>query len=241
MNTLTHTFPSMNTTIEIYLEASPESQTSFVLNEVNRLFYITESLCSRFNPMSELSLLHSKQGRVVQVSPPLLQIFQDAEKAYHQSGGIYNPGILRQLLSAGYNTTFEQIPKHRPYRPTFEERHDPVDTLPYRIVDTEQRLIVINEATGIDLGGIAKGWSVDRAAELLAFHGAGFINAGGDLRVFGYKDASWKVGIEDPLQPDRNKAIVHLSKGAVATSSTWKRSWCLGEERKHHLLSLIHI
>lgn len=88
----------------------------------------------------------------------------------------------------------------------------------------------------IDLGGIAKGWCADRGAELLASSGCGYVNAGGDLRLFGQKKAAWKIGIEDPFSPERNKAILHLTKGAAATSSTWKRRWLAGKSKQHHLI-----
>lgn len=236
MSTIQHSFSSMNTTVEMYLESIADGRESFVINEVNQLFSIIESQCSRFAPESELSVLNSNQGKVVQVSPALLQILQAAKKAYFQSEGIYNPGILRQLQMAGYNTSFDEIqqPGLSPFH--CREGCNPVDKLPYQIVDAERRLVEVIDQVGIDLGGIAKGWCVDHVSEFLSLHGCGYINAGGDLRVFGHRKESWKIGVEDPFQPNRNKAVVHLTKGAVATSSTWKRKWRVGDVGNHHLI-----
>ena len=73
----------------------------------------------------------------------------------------------------------------------------------------------------IDLGGIAKGFAVDCAVEALNKAGvqAGFVNAGGDLRVFGLQKES--VHIRYPVDPRRAAGIVTLQNRALATSATY--------------------
>jgi len=71
----------------------------------------------------------------------------------------------------------------------------------------------------IDLGGIAKGYAVDRAVTVLraaGMHG-GVVNAGGDLRAFG--DAFEVVQVREPSDPARSRPLLHLRDGAVATSA----------------------
>jgi FAD:protein FMN transferase len=71
----------------------------------------------------------------------------------------------------------------------------------------------------VDLGGIAKGFAVDRAVEALQRHGItdGIVNAGGDLRAFGPR--AHAVDIRDPRQPDRTIFRVVLSNGSLASSA----------------------
>jgi thiamine biosynthesis lipoprotein len=71
----------------------------------------------------------------------------------------------------------------------------------------------------IDLGGIAKGFAVDRAVEALQQQGVtgGLVNAGGDLRVFGPQ--SHLIDIRDPRQPERTLFRVVLANGALASSA----------------------
>jgi len=73
----------------------------------------------------------------------------------------------------------------------------------------------------IDLGGIAKGFAVDRAVEVLKRNGvrAGIVNAGGDLRVFG--SASQLVHVRHPAQPQRAAGAVRLRERAMATSGIY--------------------
>ena len=73
----------------------------------------------------------------------------------------------------------------------------------------------------IDFGGIAKGFAVDRAVEILKRKRvmAGIVNAGGDLRVFG--SASQIVHLRHPKQPNRAAGAVRLRERAIATSGIY--------------------
>jgi FAD:protein FMN transferase len=70
----------------------------------------------------------------------------------------------------------------------------------------------------IDLSGIAKGFAVDRAVDVLRAGGVpqGVVNAGGDLSVFGQE--SRQVGVRDPCDPSRLAAVVTLHNEALASS-----------------------
>ncbi len=76
-------------------------------------------------------------------------------------------------------------------------------------------------AGGIDLGGIAKGFAVDRAVAALRRAGAtsGMVNAGGDLRVFG--DEPQVVHVRHPLQPGKIAGQLFLRERAIATSASY--------------------
>ncbi len=73
----------------------------------------------------------------------------------------------------------------------------------------------------LDLGGIAKGFAVDRAVEALRGAGAcaGIVNAGGDLRVFGADPQS--VQVRHPLDPGRRAGTILLRERALATSALY--------------------
>ena len=73
----------------------------------------------------------------------------------------------------------------------------------------------------IDFGGIAKGFAVDRAVEVLRRNRvmAGIVNAGGDLRVFG--SPSQLVHLRHPKQPNRAAGALRLSERAIATSGVY--------------------
>ena len=80
----------------------------------------------------------------------------------------------------------------------------------------------------LDPSGVVKGWSIERAAELLVAHGAEnlCINAGGDVAVRGrpQRDEPWRVGIRHPEHADLTAAVLRASgRLAIATSATYER------------------
>ena len=81
----------------------------------------------------------------------------------------------------------------------------------------------------IDLGGIAKGYAVDRAVAVLQASGArsGWVNAGGDTRFFG--DASRPLTIRHPHAPDRAVTVASMVNCAAATSYFGSRPDCLAD------------
>jgi thiamine biosynthesis lipoprotein len=91
--------------------------------------------------------------------------------------------------------------------------HDGIQLLP------GNRVRFAGPSVQIDLGGIAKGFAVDRAVEALQRHGVigGLVNAGGDLRAFGPHPRA--VDVRDPRQPDRTLFRVALRDGAMASSA----------------------
>jgi FAD:protein FMN transferase len=78
---------------------------------------------------------------------------------------------------------------------------------------SEPRVVIAHSPLRLDLGGIAKGFAVDRAIEALRGAGCtgGLVNAGGDLAVFG--------GRSRPVVIERSAAIVQLDNAALATSN----------------------
>jgi len=193
-----------------------------------------EARFSRFNPKSELSFLNAAAGQPVRVSPRLFCLVSLALSLAARSGGLFDPTVLRELEEAGYNRSFEQIAgTHRALR----RQRGPRSTT-WRDVQTDldSRTIALPEGSGIDLGGIAKGWAVDRLAAIIG--SPALVNAGGDLFASGrpHDAEAWLVGVEDPLQPERDLAVLAIRDRAVATSTSLRRRWFDGDRWSHHLI-----
>ncbi len=95
---------------------------------------------------------------------------------------------------------------------------------------------------GVDLGGIAKGYGIDRAVAAMKDAGAigGLVDVGGDVRCFGRRPAGgkWRIGIRNPFTKDRTDLIgrLRLSRGAVCTSGNYERYWTIKGERYSHIV-----
>ena len=93
--------------------------------------------------------------------------------------------------------------------------------LPRGAITVTGEQVTKNDPAWIDLGGIAKGYAVDLAVDVLVAAGiaAGCVNAGGDLRVFGAVD--FPVAIRNPQAPTRIGQTLQLREQALATSACY--------------------
>ena len=198
---------------------------------VRTTFEREEARCSRFRDDSELSRVNGAAGTEVVVSPGFARIVSLALAAARRTDGRFDPTVLPALVAAGYDRGFDEIlagarAALRPASPCGRWRE-------IRLTGTSLRL---PHGVGLDLGGIAKGWTVDLAAEAAIVVGLpwAIVNAGGDLRLAGTPPAGGiEVAVEDPEDVSAELLRLRLRSGALATSSVTRRAWGPG---LHHLI-----
>jgi thiamine biosynthesis lipoprotein len=200
-----HRFHAMGTEVECF--GSPMG-----FDAVEHEFERLEALLSRFRPGSELSRLNAS-GRI-EASLDLLDVVELALAARDLTGGLFDPTVHDALVSAGYDRSFELLDPH-PSGPRSCGGAVEIDGIEIRLAP----------GVRLDLGGIGKGYAVDRAAELLGRYGPALVNAGGDVAVRG---GAWPVGVDVPGDP----LTLELRSGGLATSGSDRRRWAGG----HHLI-----
>jgi FAD:protein FMN transferase len=221
---LRHTFLAMGTTVEALLEADAPDGHAALLG-VEAEFERLESILSRFRPDSDLSELN-RRGRI-EDAPDLARVVELALAAREETGGRFDPTIHDALVAAGYDRTFADVPSDGPsnlvtrcYLGSWGAR-----------VDGDS--VELERGVRLDLGGIGKGYAVDRAVATLAGLGPCLVNAGGDLAVAGLPSAgSWAVSVDTPAGP----LTLGLTAGGLATSGRDRRRWIRGGEERHHLI-----
>jgi thiamine biosynthesis lipoprotein len=136
------------------------------------------------------------------------QVLEAARDLHRRSGGVFDICVAPVLQKLGLLPGEAGV-----FVPGVRAADDPIRLLP------ENRVRFADPRNKIDLGGIAKGFAVDRAVEALLARGIaeGQVNAGGDLRVFG--PCSHAVDIRDPRQPDRPLYRIALRDAALASSA----------------------
>jgi FAD:protein FMN transferase len=207
-----HGFRAMGTDVECLLDGPPGDRFGAVEAEFARL----EALLSRFRPDSELSLLNAAGS--LEAGPDLLAVTRLALEARTRTQGLFDPTIHDALVAAGYDRSFEYVAADGPASAAAGCGGE---------VELDGTIVRLGTGVRLDLGGIAKGYAVDRAVELLAPAGPCLVNAGGDLAVAG---GAWPVAIEG------GSLTLELSRGAVATSGRDRRRWRRGGEELHHLI-----
>jgi thiamine biosynthesis lipoprotein len=176
------------------LEAAVEAAFAAVAT-VHRLmsFHEADSDVSRLN--------RGAASGAVQVNGWTYQVLETAVDLNRRSGGVFDVTIAPALRDMGV------LPRMRPLP------SGSIHLLP------ENRVRFSDRCVAIDLGGIAKGFAVDRAIAVLRRHGVtdGLVNAGGDLAAFGAHPCP--VDIRDPRHPDRAMCRISVSNAALASSA----------------------
>ena len=223
-----YSFNSMSTTVQISINRELFAND---MMPVYKLFQSLENTCSRFLPNSELSLLNHQIGIEVNVSSEMFSILTEAQHFFQVTDGIFNPSILDAIENNGYTKSIERI---RGQNLVLSEKSSvAVKIKPFNLNEMKQTATLFSK---IDLAGIAKGWVIDRAVLILEKIGYGFINVGGDIRIFGTLPRPLNIGIENPFDITKMISSLQVSCGAIATSTTMKRRWRVNEEWKHHLI-----
>ncbi len=198
------------------------------VERVERRFATEEARFSRFRSESELARVNEMAGSGwIGVSEPFEGLVRTALRYAAETDGAFDPAVLHALVAAGYDRDFDEVlaGARAALRPA--ERCGR-----WREIDVRPGAVRLPAGVGLDLGGIAKGWTVDRAAEDALAEGLpwALVSAGGDMRVIG-QAPELDIPVEDPREPANELGRLRLSSGALATSTTVRRSW--GEGRHH--------
>lgn len=233
-------FRAMNTQIEFMVSGGPE-EPAYYYNLASDWFRYAEERFSRFLEKSELSHLNRLAGETCLVSETMLEVLTLADNYRQLTDGIFNPLIYEALSRSGYDDTFDHIrngtaPKALSFGPPVETKN-----LASLSIQPAMRSVRLPASSGIDLGGIVKGWAVKRLADYFKDTlqvPRGLINAGGDLTFWGGAEdaAPWTVEIEHPWQEQTPSGRIVRADGAAATSSKLGRRWNTDQGVMHHLI-----
>jgi len=227
-------FPAMGCTIRAEV-ASTGPDALAELAKVAEWFEAWEARLSRFRPDSELSHINASAGTAVGVSPVMWEVIQASLQAARYSQGLVTPLILPALVAAGYDRPFDEMRGGE-----LPSALNPPSVPDWRGIelDPSDQTVRLPKGSRLDLGGIAKGWAAERAAERLAMHGPVMVSAGGDIALRGIRRRStpWRIAVGDPHAPERDLITLGLRSGGVATSGTDYRRWNSGGVPMHHLI-----
>jgi len=208
---------------------------SQALAEMKRL----ESLLSEWRDDSEVGKINLSPEQWVTVGPETFTVISRALAEGKASGGAFD--ITFQAMSDvwKFGSAADAEPK-LPSKAEIDRRRKLVD---YRTVELDPQAIAVRIPRDhkLGLGGIAKGYIVDRAADILKRAGivAFLVQAGGDLYGAGRKPdgSAWVSGIQDPRAAQGVFfATIELTDHAFSTAGDYARSYVIGKRRYHHII-----
>ncbi len=228
-------FRAMNTDVSAWLWQTDAGTAQRALREVERFFHEAHSRFTRFEASSELSALNVSTGQPFMASPQMFEVVELAVKYSALTAGWFNPTIIGALEAAGYDRTFDAIKDVHDQHSTAVS---PVSAASAIVLNAKQRTITLPQGARIDLGGIAKGWAVQKTAQQLAIYGPCLVDAGGDMMTFGAVpgSSSWAIELADPLDRENDVMTLYLRDQAVATSGIDRRRWQRNGAWQHHLI-----
>jgi thiamine biosynthesis lipoprotein len=226
----------MGTFVEVTISGQGENApraAEAIFEEIKRI----ENLTS-FHKNSNLTEINAASGQgPFKADPELLKLitmsFQFAEK----SGGAFDPTIgpvckLWQFSGGG-----------EPRLPEKAEIQDGLARVGWNRVkiDAEEGTITLPESgMALDLGGIAKGYTLDKAADVIRKLriASALVNIGGDVLVIGEREPGklWRIGVQDPRDPNGIIAVAGLKDKVIVTSGDYERYFIQNDKRYHHLL-----
>lgn len=232
------TLPIMGTLGEVAIVHGDERYAQGAIDAAFQEMRRVESLLTRYRPDSEVGLANRLAFSEPQaISGETAAVLERSLKWAEVSGGVFDPclgGAIRlwDVANRTAPPTAEEIGRYA--------SRDLFKSLEIGRSNGRDVVLFHEEDMGVDLGGIGKGYGVDRAVSVLREWGIqnALVNLGGDLFAMGVSedDDPWKVGVQSPDDPKALVATLSMSNRGVATSGDYHRYFQHRGTRYHHLL-----
>jgi len=197
-----------------------------------------DALMSVWRPGSDVERINAAAGdRAVAVSAEVREALRAARHVSEWTGGKFD--VTFAALSDIWKFDYQNQDGSVPAPDAIRARLSLID---YRAIEIDDRAATVfarRKGMRVHLGGIGKGYAIERAVGILRRAGLRdfLIQAGGDLYVAGRKDGRpWRLGIADPRRPDRTFATIDLSDSTFSTSGDYSRAFIRDGVRYHHIL-----
>ncbi len=233
---VTYRAPVMSTTFVLTLPNGPGAHAA--AREVFALFHHVDDEMSEWKPTSPLSKINREAGKAaVRVPKDLRDLIQRGIDIGKETHGAFDITWAALWPLWNFKAANPSVPSPA--------------KLARKVALVDYRKVEINNAAGtvklpvagmkIGLGGIAKGWALDQAADLLAkrhIHDY-LIVGGGQVLAGGLKDGRpWRIGIRDPRGDEGDYfATIPVSDASLSTSGDYERFFILDGVRYHHILN----
>jgi FAD:protein FMN transferase len=225
----------MGTRITVELWADDEQKANRAIDALlDEMRHIDDSM-STYKPTSEVSQVNAKAADgPMKISKELFDLLVTAKQYSVLTDGAFDI----TYASVGYMYDFR---KH--VHPDDAQIDKALPAVNYRhvLLDPKNQTVQFSQkGVRIDLGGIAKGYSVDKGIEVLQSFGfaRAYVSAGGDSRIIGDRFGKpWMVGIRDPRKGEGSVITkIPLADAAISTSGDYERFFEENGVRYHHII-----
>ena len=203
-------------------------------DEVDRI----DRLMSHYKPDSPLSRLNREAAKApVKTDPELFDFLAECLRYSRQSDGAFDITVGPLMKAWGFFRGEGRMPSKQELA---QARRNV--GFQHVILDEKARTVFFDlPGVELDLGGIAKGYAVDRAVALLKQGGinSALVSAGGST-IYGLgtppNEPGWEVKLQDPIAPDKTALTVRLKNQALSVSGSYEKFFELGGRRYSHIM-----
>lgn len=231
------TFFVMDTVVSVQIYTDSAAKAKLVFAQVSARMEALEGILSAHLPESDVAKLARAAGiEPVTVNPATLAVVAESLDFAERTSGAFDITLAPVLRLYNFAPGKEQ-------KPTLVQLEEVLPLVGWQKIELDReagRVFLTEQGMKIDLGGVAKGYIIDRCLDVLRENGIdfGLTNAGGDIGLLAEKpDGSpWRVGIKNPENPGNNFAIIEVRQGALATSGDYERFFIESGKRYHHII-----
>jgi len=213
--------------------------------DAERALRDVEAKMSRRRPDSEIGRFNLEGaqetgGAIVPMSSETMTVLRESRKMWERTGGAFDVtvGALVKVWRDANEPPHDELP----HQAQLEAARAASNWSLIELLDCGVRKL--SPSVRLDLGGIAKGYGIDRAVEAMRQAGCsgGLVDVGGDVRCFGRppKKGYWLVAVQDPFDTDprRHLATLKLNSGALCTSGNYSRgrNYKIAGKRYSHII-----
>jgi thiamine biosynthesis lipoprotein len=229
---------AMGTVFAVVAYGRDRDYLSEVVREVFEEFDRLDAQMSNYRPASELSGINREAARqAVIVAPDLFHLIQDSLRVSEETGGAFDITVGPLVKAWGFFRGQGRVPNS-------EELAEILKHVGYRHVhlDAERRQIRFDTpGVEIDLGAIAKGYALDRAAAILRADGVtSALLSSGSSSIYALGsppgERGWKVSIRDPYDKEKAADVVLLKNYALSVSGNYEKFFKLRGKIYSHIL-----
>src|ERR1051326_6134644 len=230
----------MGTELRVSIWTSDDARADAAASAVFREFDRLDDMMSVWKS-GDIARVNAAAGeRAIEVSAETREVLRVARQISEQTDGTFD--ITFAALSGLWKFDYQNKDETVPDRRDIEKRLPLVNFRDVVVDDSAGTAMLRRKGMRVNLGGIGKGYAVDRAVDILRRSGLHdfMIQAGGDMYVAGMRgDRPWRPGIRDPRGPaDRVFAAVDLSDATFSTSGDYERFFMKDGVRYHHIIDV---
>lgn len=233
--------PVMGTLARVIVVASDKKTAQGGIEAAFEQISKIDELMSYHNPDSELSRVNQNAFKgPVKVSAPTYYVVKKSIEFGKLTDGAFDVtvGPLVDLWHKAADSN------RSPTEQQLQQARSKVGCDKLILNDAEQSIRFAVEGMRIDLGGIAKGFAIDKAIESVKDAGClgALVDIGGDIRCFGTPlkgQEHWLIGLQNPDLESENQNLLELklTDKAVATSGGYQRFVIIGGKRYSHIIN----